>query len=370
MAAVADVLRQNGVACVFSTYGPAADYIRRAGYEVHESPPLMWQECPDGSVDLVGSVARIGPYLRTFAAHVEDERRRLSRIRPHAILVDSRYSTIFATTRGDAPNFFLSNQLKFLMPRWHDHYLMRWAGRRISHANYHWLRRTEAIFFPDFPPPDTISRENAVAPENIMRKVDFVGPVCRARPGDVKDADAACRAMGFDGGIFAYAAVSGPGRTRAFMIDILRKILPRFEGKSIIVKGDVTDLSSEWVGGKVNVRGWTDKRFELLKSSSIVISRPGLTTLSEIVGFGKKSVLVPIPTQSEQEGNARSMVGHGAARVIEQSAFNPDSLAEALEKLARNSAEYDRNAARLKHLAERNDGARRIAERILEHVER
>jgi UDP-N-acetylglucosamine--N-acetylmuramyl-(pentapeptide) pyrophosphoryl-undecaprenol N-acetylglucosamine transferase len=368
--AVADILRDNGVECVFSTYGPAYKYITAAGYKAYDSPVMMWDEYRDGSIAVTSSVAKMGLYIWKFGRHMEQERRRLAQVKPDAVLIDTRYSTVFATGHYPAPHFFLSNQIRFLMPRWQERYMMRWASNRITRANHHWLRRAEAIFFPDFPPPDTISRDNAAVPERLMKRLTFVGPIYRAKPEDFPNKDEICRRNGFEGGLFVYAAVSGPGRTRAPVIDALKTVLPEFDGKSLIVKGDPSDNSSEWINGKVNVRGWTDNRFELLKASSVVVSRPGLTTLSELARFGKPCVLIPIPTQSEQEGNARSMANHGVARVIDQSSIGRDTLREALDDIVRRAPEYEKNARRLKELAARHDGARKVAERMLEHLGR
>jgi uncharacterized protein (TIGR00661 family) len=366
--AVADELRARGVESVFSTYGPAYDYIRACGYEAYDSPMMMWEENSDGSIAVTASVAKMALYIKTFAIHMEQEKRRLLKVKPDVILVDSRYSTLFATEFLDAPYFFLSNQVKFLMPQWRERYLMRWASNRISWANYHWLRRPEAIFFPDFPPPNTISRDNASVPERIMQKMTFVGPISRFGPENVEGAEVSARNMGFDGGPFVYAAVSGPGKTRSLMIETLKNTLREFDGKSVIVKGDPRDASSEWVGDRVHIRGWTDKRFELLKTSNIVVSRPGLTTISELVRFGKKSILIPIPTQSEQEGNARAMADHGSARMIGQGSFRKETLKEALEDIVERSDEFDRCAARLRELATRYNGAAAVADRLMESI--
>jgi UDP:flavonoid glycosyltransferase YjiC (YdhE family) len=370
VAAVADLLREDGVECVFSTYGPAYRYITSAGYKAYDSPMLMWDEYSDGSIAVTSSVAKLPLYLRTFAVHMELERRRLAQVKPDAIIVDSRYSTTFATGHGDAPHFFLSNQIRFLMPRWRERYMMRWASDRISRANYHWTRRAEEIFVPDLPPPDTISRDNVQVPERVMKRLNFVGPISRARPEDYPEREEAGRSLGFDGGLFVYAAVSGPGKTRGPIIDTLKRTLPGFAGKSVIVKGDQSDASSEWLGGNVNVRGWTARRYEMLKACSVVVSRPGLTTVSEIARFGKAAVLVPIPTQSEQEGIARGMAAHGSARVVEQGAFNPAALREALDDIVARRGDYERGAERLMELSARHDGARNVADRILEYVRR
>ena len=65
---------------------------------------------------------------------------------------------------------------------------------------------------------------------------------------------------------------------------------------------------------------------------------------------------------------AEGMAAHGSARVIEQHEFNPESLKAALDDIVARHGDYERNASRLMELAANRDGARNIADRVLEHL--
>ena len=368
MVAVADRLKQLGAEPVFSTYGPAYSYITSAGYRAYESPALMWEEEDDGSVSSRRSMGNVGRYIRVFQRHLAQEEERIRAERPDAIVSDSRYSTVFVGDRFDVPFFFVSNQIRFLMPGWKDAGFARLAGELISKANYYWLRDADAIFVPDFPLPDSISRENMDVPPDVLRRLTFTGPVSRKSPEELPDADEIRKRYGFGDDLFVYAAVSGPGRSRQPMLDALTAALPGFRRKSMIVRGEPGNNSSEWAGEWVNVRGWAEDRFELLKACDVVVSRPGLTTISEIVRFGKSCVLVPTPAQSEQEGNARSMEKLGAARLIAQKDVSHATFKAALEEMVARSEQYRRVTSRLQRMAARMDGAGTIANKILEHI--
>jgi UDP-N-acetylglucosamine--N-acetylmuramyl-(pentapeptide) pyrophosphoryl-undecaprenol N-acetylglucosamine transferase len=368
MVAVADELVKLGAEPVFSTYGPAFPYITSAGYKAYDSPVLMWEENYDGSVSTRRSVSRLGDYVRVFRTHLAQERERIARLRPAAIVSDSRYSTLFVKDMSDAPLFFVSNQIRFLMPHWREGGFPRLASDLISRANYHWLRDVCGIFVPDFPLPDSISRENMDVPADVMSRLRFTGPISRKAPQDLPDAEQIRRRLGFGDDLFVYAAVSGPGRSRAPIIEALKKVLPDFRRKSLIVRGEPGNASSEWLGDLVNIRGWADDRFELLKACDVVVSRPGLTTISEIVSFGKPCVLIPTPGQSEQEGNARNMQKLGAARLLEQSRVDHRTLKDALEHIVSRSADYARSTSRLKDMAATMGGARSIAQGIMDKI--
>lgn len=368
MVAVADELKKLGAEPVFSTYGPAYRYITAAGYRAYESPMLMWEENDDGSVSTGRSMRKLGTYARVFTTHLAQERERISALRPAAIVSDSRYSTVFVEDEFEAPFFFVSNQVRFLMPHWREGGFPRLASDLISKANYHWLRDAAAIFVPDLPLPDSISRENMEVPPEVLSRLRFTGPISRRAPEELPDAAEIRRRYGFGNDLFVYAAVSGPGRSRGPILEGLKKVLPGFERRSIIVRGEPGNDSSEWLGEWVNIRGWAQDRFELLKACDVVVSRPGLTTISEIVRFGKPCVLIPTPGQSEQEGNARSMERLGAARLIEQGKVDHRTLKEALEDIVSRADDYSRSSSRLRDMAARMGGARRIAEEIMTHV--
>ncbi|MEM4729479.1 MAG: glycosyltransferase [Thermoplasmata archaeon] len=368
MVSVADRLKEMGVECVFSTYGPAQRYITEAGYRSFESPALMWEENEDGSIAMGRSLARCGSYIRIFLTHLRHEEERIRSQGPDAIVSDSRYSTLFLEDKFDVPFFFVSNQIRFLMPRWMEGGWLRLASELISRVNYHWLRDPDVIFVPDFPPPDTISRENMQVPSEVLRRLTFTGPVSRRSPEELPNVADIRRKWGFGEDLFVYAAISGPGRSREPLIKILTRVLPEFRRKSVIDRGEPGSELNEWRGEYLNIRGWAKDRFELLKACDVVVSRPGLTTISEIIRFGKPCVLIPTPTQSEQEGNARSMRDHGAARVIEQSRMSVEAMREALSDIVGRSSEYLARARRLQRMAAEMNGAEFMARRILEFI--
>jgi len=70
--------------------------------------------------------------------------------------------------------------------------------------------------------------------------------------------------------------------------------------------------------------------------ADLVISRSGMGTVSELAAAGKPSILVPLPTASDQHQlrNAEAFEKAGAARLIQQSELTGARLAEEVTKLA------------------------------------
>ncbi len=70
-----------------------------------------------------------------------------------------------------------------------------------------------------------------------------------------------------------------------------------------------------------------------LAAAHLVIARSGASTVAEITGVGRPSILVPYPfaTDDHQSANAGALEGSGAAWWIRQSELTPDRLAARLE---------------------------------------
>jgi UDP-N-acetylglucosamine--N-acetylmuramyl-(pentapeptide) pyrophosphoryl-undecaprenol N-acetylglucosamine transferase len=103
-----------------------------------------------------------------------------------------------------------------------------------------------------------------------------------------------------------------------------------------------------------------------MKAADLVVCRAGATTLAELTAAGRPSILVPLPTATDdhQRKNAMAMVTGGAARMIEQRALTGERLAADVTALAFAADERQRMAMAARLLA-RPDAARVIVDRIL-----
>lgn len=72
-----------------------------------------------------------------------------------------------------------------------------------------------------------------------------------------------------------------------------------------------------------------------LGAAHLVISRAGASTIAELAVSGRPAILVPYPFASDdhQLANARALAETGAARLIPQREFTPESLARCLKTL-------------------------------------
>lgn len=105
-------------------------------------------------------------------------------------------------------------------------------------------------------------------------------------------------------------------------------------------------------GSNVIVREYIDDMDDCLAAADLVISRAGASSLSEIEGVGRASVLIPSPNVAEnhQYHNAMTLVKKDAASVIEEKDLTDGRLTEEIEKMVHDRkrlADFGKNAKKL-----------------------
>jgi UDP-N-acetylglucosamine--N-acetylmuramyl-(pentapeptide) pyrophosphoryl-undecaprenol N-acetylglucosamine transferase len=106
-----------------------------------------------------------------------------------------------------------------------------------------------------------------------------------------------------------------------------------------------------------------------MKAADLVICRAGATTLAELAAAGRASILIPLPTATDdhQRKNAQAFVRHGAAVMVEQRELSDERLAAELLALANDASRRAQLARAAKSLA-RPDAAAAIVDRVLDLV--
>jgi UDP-N-acetylglucosamine--N-acetylmuramyl-(pentapeptide) pyrophosphoryl-undecaprenol N-acetylglucosamine transferase len=103
-----------------------------------------------------------------------------------------------------------------------------------------------------------------------------------------------------------------------------------------------------------------------MNAADVVVCRAGATTLAELMAAGRASLLVPLPTATDdhQRKNADALVRQGAARMIEQRELTGERLASELLTLAADDEQRRATGARARALA-RPDAARLIVDKVI-----
>jgi UDP-N-acetylglucosamine--N-acetylmuramyl-(pentapeptide) pyrophosphoryl-undecaprenol N-acetylglucosamine transferase len=103
-----------------------------------------------------------------------------------------------------------------------------------------------------------------------------------------------------------------------------------------------------------------------IRDADLVVCRAGATTLAELTAAGKPSILIPLPTATDdhQRKNAEALAVAGAAEVLVQADANGEAVARRIESLARDVGRRDQMAAAARRMA-KPDAARVIVDRAL-----
>jgi UDP-N-acetylglucosamine--N-acetylmuramyl-(pentapeptide) pyrophosphoryl-undecaprenol N-acetylglucosamine transferase len=108
-----------------------------------------------------------------------------------------------------------------------------------------------------------------------------------------------------------------------------------------------------------------DEMPHLLAAASLVVSRSGMGTLTELAALGKAGLIVPLPG-SHQWANAQAFARLGAIDVLDQIALTPDQLADRVLGLLSDAERRERLGRALRDSMPR-DAAERIALLLLDN---
>ena len=123
------------------------------------------------------------------------------------------------------------------------------------------------------------------------------------------------------------------------------------------------------LGVEAEVKPFFTDLAQRIAASHLVIGRAGASTVSELGVIGRPAILTPLPhaLDQDQAANARQFALSGAATVIDQGAFSPQWLANALSEAQNDFAGLARRAAAAKS-AGIADAADRLADLVLRVV--
>jgi UDP-N-acetylglucosamine--N-acetylmuramyl-(pentapeptide) pyrophosphoryl-undecaprenol N-acetylglucosamine transferase len=108
-----------------------------------------------------------------------------------------------------------------------------------------------------------------------------------------------------------------------------------------------------------------------MKAADLVVCRAGATTLAELTAAGRPSILIPLPTATDdhQRKNAEALVGKGAARMIDQRSLTGELLASEIVALVSSDADRTAMSGAARRLA-KPDAAKVIVDRVMELASR
>ncbi|WP_455392672.1 glycosyltransferase [[Eubacterium] cellulosolvens] len=357
-------MHEEGYKIYFTGYGEALNQLKNDKFTVHAVPEIKFYEKPDGSFNSI-KTSVLGLYLiARFMNQVKVEYNYIAKYKPDLVVADTRYSTVFAAKKyklahaPDMPIIFITNQLSAIMPTPREVGGIAWFEKFFSYLNIRIIGMADHVLVQDLPPPYTISTTTYQPPDWLQYRFQYIGFIIRKTPEGLPERKALRRKFTNDNKPIIYAPLAGPIVARKQLMVLLTDALKNFDGTVIISMGMFGSGLDE-KHGSVQIKGWLEDRFELLKAADLTIARPGLATIGDFLRFGKPSILVPTLNHPEQMHNAQSVKRLGVGGLLEQQDLNERSLTDMIQKLL-SSSKVQKANEKMQKIMIKNDGLKKV----------
>ncbi len=359
MLSVAKALGEAGVEVRFSSSGEVADFIASRGFACNTLPLADVRYSEEGGLAVKETLVS---YPMISSRVYRQLRRELSNIigfGPDAVLSDSVQSTVLAGRMLKKRVVTVVNQIRLEAHGSEGSAYLRLASSAASGTMGAFWSLSDAVLIPDLPPPYTISERNLW--NSGVAHARYVGFII---PEDPYPTAETFRPFGDGGNPKVFWPISGPGGTRAPLVkkalEIARALSARY---SFVIsagnpRGDTTPTKVE--GGWYY--GWCDTAQRFYRECDVVVSRAGHGTIAQSIASSKPSILVPIPNQTEQDGNAKKAVKLGISVRLPQEELSVGSMRSALVQTEEGG--LSESVARLSRVAGRYDAKAAIIETL------
>ncbi len=283
-----------------------------------ESRALLQDEFPEMlTVELPGYEpyyqALNGSMVRTMAAQIPKFIRKIrqehkvvekliTELKIDFLISDNRYGC----WSEKIPCVFITHQSNIMMPK-----RLRWLQGVVRRMNTRLIRNFTHCWLPDYPGEHSLAGELlSFGSTASSPKVEYIGVLSRFKKTDETPPR-------YD----VIAVFSGPEPQRTTFEEI---VLPQLKQSGLtyaVVRGKIAAKSATVEHNIFNYLT-TESLQTLIRSSRLIISRSGYSTIMDLFAVGGKAVLVPTPGQTEQEYLAQRLFDQGIAFRVEQGKFN------------------------------------------------
>jgi UDP:flavonoid glycosyltransferase YjiC (YdhE family) len=359
MLEVARELTSRGVKVELSSSGEVAALIRRKGYVCNSLPLADVRYSETGEFAFRRTMLATPSILARTYRQLAIEVSNIERFGPGVVLSDSALSTVLASKLLRLPTYTVLNQLNLTSSIGGERVPTKLLSTGTSAAMGKLWEFSDEILLPDLPPPYTISEKNLWGSDvEKTRYIGFLTPSQNGKP------DEAALEFSSDPRPKVFWQVSGPPRTRTtFLRRALESAAALADSYSFVVSAGspasssaATRIPGGWFYGWCGI---PDYYFEVC---DLVVSRAGHGTIGQTLTASKPSLLVPIPRQPEQEGNADKAVRLGVSLRLSQEKLTVEWLKEAIETLM--GGKFYSNARRVGEFARSFDARGEIVRTV------
>ncbi len=352
MLPVARMATEMGWEVTFSSSGEVVDHLRAKGFRCNRLPYVDVVYNKSGSFTAKETTKYFFPIITRFFKQIGYEARNIRAFSPDLVLSDSAmYGVIAGRLLGKNVVTFL-NQLRLeSSPKTPRIFAKLLSSGSVAMGGEFW-GLSDRILIPDLPPPYTISERSIWSAGKILKRSEYIGFLT---PREELASDAVTERLANDTKPKVFWQISGPPQTRGPMVTIALRLAASLDGRitSVISCGDP--------GGQTaprEIRGgflyqWCNTKDSLVRLADVIVSRAGHSSIAQFIQRRKPSILVPITSQSEQEGNAQKAQSMGVAAYLKESELDLGHLQRALDEVT--SQRFNRRIREVSDFASRFD---------------
>ncbi len=368
MVALASKLVELGFEVAFSSYYEAADYVEQRGFVCFRVPRLDVGWTAAGKFEgLLKTSKRLPWHIATFIRQTVVERKIMKRWRPDLVISDSRLSAVIAAKSLSLKCFVVTNQLRILLPPKKRSKRTKPIERFFNEILGKLWNLADRIFFPDLPPPLTVSEENLWWISAVRKKAEYIGFLIQPPKKSLTELEDVLLKLGLSRDKpIVFIQVSGPAFTKPALLRKLLKASTYLKDFQVVVsEGRVKGSTEVKRIDSVYYFEWCPINEQLMQLSDILVVRGGHSTLGLALLIGKPMLIIPIADHSEQFSNTIKMIKLGAALWLDPLTSSPEDILESLRRLYVDGTYRDRVKG-LSSLAARYDGLSRLVEAVVE----
>jgi uncharacterized protein (TIGR00661 family) len=246
----------------------------------------------------------IGKQIPKILAAIQHEQEELKTIvKTHAIdgiISDNRYGFY----HEHIPSVFITHQLLIKTP------FGNIGNNVLQQLNYKFISRFSECWVPDRADEPSLAGDLAHPNKQPSVPVKYIGPLSRFQQMNSPEKD-------------LLILLSGPEPQRTLFEHLITAQLKEYKAPVVLVRGLPEETGSLHVLQNISVYNHlpSETLNQKMSEASMVISRCGYSTVMDLAGLQKKSILIPTPGQTEQEYLATHLMKNNFALCIDQKKF-------------------------------------------------
>jgi len=219
------------------------------------------------------------------------------------VISDNRYGLYHTTI----PAVFITHQLLIKSP-WG-----KWSERLLQKRNYKYINRFTACWVPDEEGDNNLAGELSHPKNKPGIPVHYTGSLSRFKKTGADEKPG-----------HLLFILSGPEPQRTILENIIIRDIAHYPGSATIVRG--LPAAANIIPSTNTIKLYNHLSADALNKemdkAEYIISRSGYSTIMDLSGWKKKSILIPTPGQTEQEYLARYLLQKQSALYLPQDKFS------------------------------------------------